>query len=104
MKNVGATNSFIRWPFMVEGMTLGAFSGLVSLGIVYGLYQLILTSLDSAFNALNLIDPVPFAAYWYWILIGFEAIGIVTGGFGSAISIRKYLKEKAYEEAREHHR
>lgn len=103
MKNVGATNSFIRWPFMVEGMTLGAFSGLVSLGIVYGLYQLILTSLSSAFATLQMIEPVPFKTYWYWILIGFEAIGILTGGFGSAISIKKYLKEKEYEEAREHH-
>lgn len=101
MKNVGATNSFIRWPFMVEGMVLGAFSGLVSLGIVFGLYQLILTSLSSAFNALQLIEPVPFSAYWYWILIGFEAIGILTGGFGSAISIKKYLKEKDYDEVRE---
>ena len=101
MKNVGATNSFIRWPFMVEGMVLGAFSGLVSLGIVYGLYQLILTSLSGAFNSLQLIDPVPFLDYWYWILIGFEAIGILTGGFGSAISIKKYLKEKDYDEVQE---
>ena len=98
MKNVGATNSFIRWPFMVEGMVLGAFSGLVSLGIVFGLYQLILTSMSGAFSTLNLIDPVPFVNYWYWILIGFEVIGIVTGGFGSAISIKKYLKEKDYDE------
>lgn len=102
MKNVGATNSFIRWPFMVEGMVLGAFSGLVSLGIVYGLYQLILTSLSGAFRTLNLVDPVPFTDYWYWILIGFEAIGIVTGGLGSAISIRKYLKEKDYDEVQDH--
>ena len=58
MKNVGATNSFIRWPFMVEGMTLGAFSGLVSLGIVFGLYQLILTSLSGAFTALQLIHTL----------------------------------------------
>ena len=88
---------------MVEGMVLGAFSGLVSLGIVFGLYQLILTSLSGAFSALKLIEPVPFVNYWYWILIGFEAIGILTGGFGSSISIKKYLKEKEYEEAREHH-
>lgn len=101
MKNVGATNSFIRWPFMVEGMILGAFSGIVSLGIVYGLYQLILTSLAGAFSSLNLIQPVPFTDYWYWILIGFEAIGILTGGFGSAISIKKYLKEKDYDEVQE---
>ena len=101
MKNVGATNSFIRWPFMVEGMILGAFSGLVSLGIVYGLYQLVITSLSGAFGVLQKITPVSFADYWYWILIGFEAIGILTGGFGSAISIKKYLKEKDYDEVLE---
>lgn len=101
MKNVGATNSFIRWPFMVEGMVLGAFSGLVSLGIVYGLYQLILTSVSSAISILQMIEPVPFVKYWYWILIGFEAIGILTGGIGSAISIKKYLKEKDYDEVQE---
>ncbi|MDD6062467.1 MAG: permease-like cell division protein FtsX [Oscillospiraceae bacterium] len=101
MKNVGATNSFIRWPFMVEGMVLGAFSGIVSLGIVFGLYQLILTSLSGALSQLQLINPVPFSKYWYWILIGFEAIGIFTGGFGSAISIKKYLKEKDYDEVLE---
>ena len=82
-------------------MILGAFSGLVSLGIVYGLYELVITSLSGAFGALQLIKPVPFVDYWYWILIGFEAIGIVTGGFGSAISIKKYLKEKDYDEAQE---
>ncbi|MBQ7542728.1 MAG: permease-like cell division protein FtsX [Clostridia bacterium] len=98
MKNVGATNSFIRWPFMVEGMILGAFSGLVSLGIVYGLYQLIVTSTSGAFGVLKLIHLVDFKDYWYWILIGFEAIGIITGSFGSAISIKKYLKEKDYDE------
>ena len=101
MKNVGATNSFIRWPFMVEGMILGAFSGLVSLGIVFGLYQLILTSVSSTLSSLQLIHPVPFVNYWYWLLIGFEAIGILTGGFGSAISIKKYLKEKDYDEVQE---
>ena len=100
MKNVGATNSFIRWPFMVEGMLLGALSGLISLGIVYGLYQLILASLSSAFNNLDLVTPVPFTDYWYWILIGFETIGILTGGLGSAISIKKYLKEKDYDGVR----
>ena len=103
MKNVGATNSFIRWPFMVEGMVLGAFSGFVSLGIVYGLYQLILASLSNAFGALDLITPVDFKEYWYWILIGFEAIGILTGSLGSAISIKKYLKEKEYEDANDSH-
>lgn len=38
MKAVGATNWFIRWPFMIEGMILGTISGIVSLGVLWGLY------------------------------------------------------------------
>jgi len=98
MKNVGATNSFIKWPFMVEGMVLGGFSGLLSLGAVFGIYTLILKSLESALELNVNINPVPFAAYVLWLLIGFEVIGITTGGFGSLISIKKYLKEKDYDE------
>ena len=60
-----------------------------------------MTSLSGALSQLQLINPVPFSKYWYWILIGFEAIGIFTGGFGSAISIKKYLKEKDYDEVLE---
>ncbi len=101
MKNVGATNSFIRWPFMVEGMVLGSFSGLVSLGIVYGLYELVTTLSASFLATFDSLHLVPFSEYWYWILIGFEVIGIFTGGLGSAISIKKYLKEKDYDKAQE---
>ncbi|MBQ3151807.1 MAG: permease-like cell division protein FtsX [Clostridia bacterium] len=101
MKNVGATNSFIRWPFMVEGMVLGSFSGLVSLGIVYGLYELVSTLSASFIGSFGSLSLVPFSQYWYWILIGFEVIGIFTGGLGSAISIKKYLKEKDYDETHE---
>jgi len=101
MKNVGATNSFIRWPFMVEGMILGSFSGLVSLGIVYGLYELVSTLSASFIGSFGSLQLVPFSRYWYWILIGFEVIGIFTGGLGSAISIKKYLKEKDYDETHE---
>ncbi len=101
MKNVGATNSFIRWPFMVEGMVLGSFSGLVSLGIVYGLYELVSTLSASFIGSFGTLKLVPFSEYWYWILIGFEVIGIFTGGLGSAISIKKYLKEKDYDKAQE---
>ncbi len=98
MKNVGATNAFIRWPFMVEGMVLGAISGVISLGIVYGLYELIIKSLGSAVSVFNLLTPVPFLDYCLWLLLGFETIGIITGGLGSLISIKKYLKEKDYDE------
>ena len=92
MKAVGATNWFIRWPFMIEGMILGTISGIVSLGVLWGLYAVA----EKVFaQTLSLIgfSLVPFSAYWWQILLVFVAIGLFTGGFGSLVSMAKYLKE-----------
>ncbi|MCR5485457.1 MAG: permease-like cell division protein FtsX [Clostridiales bacterium] len=101
MKNVGATNAFIRWPFLIEGMILGAISGVLALGAVYGIYELILKSLQTALSTFDILTPVPFITYCWWLLLGFEAVGIITGGFGSLISMKKYLKEKNYDDTAE---
>ena len=93
MKAVGATNWFIRWPFMIEGMILGTISGIVSLGVLWGLYAVA----EKVFaQTLSLIgfSLVPFSEYWWQILLVFVAIGLVTGGFGSLVSMAKYLKEQ----------
>lgn len=93
MKAVGATNWFIRWPFMIEGMILGTISGIVSLGVLWGLYALA----EKVFaQTLSLIgfSLVPFSEYWWQILLVFVAIGLFTGGFGSLVSMAKYLKEQ----------
>ena len=91
MKAVGATNWFIRWPFMIEGMLLGVISGLLSFGVLAGLYR----GMVYVFNdVLSLFTPVPFGAYAGYILLVFMAIGIFTGSFGSMISMGKYLKEQ----------
>lgn len=93
MKAVGATNWFIRWPFMIEGMILGTISGIVSLGVLWGLYAVA----EKVFaQTLSLIDfsLVPFSGYWWQILLVFVAIGLFTGGFGSLVSMAKYLKEQ----------
>lgn len=93
MKAVGATNWFIRWPFMIEGMILGTISGIVSLGVLWGLYAVA----EKVFaQTLSLIgfSFVPFSAYWWQILLVFVAIGLFTGGFGSLVSMAKYLKEQ----------
>ena len=93
MKAVGATNWFIRWPFMIEGMILGTISGIVSLGVLWGLYAVA----EKVFaQTLSLIgfSLVPFSAYWWQILLVFVAIGLFTGGFGSRVSMAKYLKEQ----------
>lgn len=93
MKAVGATNWFIRWPFMIEGMILGTISGIVSLGVLWGLYAVA----EKVFaQTLSLIgfSLVPFSAYWWQILLVFVAIGLFTGGFGSLVSMAKYLEEQ----------
>lgn len=93
MKAVGATNWFIRWPFMIEGMILGTISGIVSLGVLWGLYAVA----EKVFaQTLSLIgfSLVPFSGYWWQILLVFVAIGLFTGGFGSLVSMAKYLKEE----------
>lgn len=97
MKSVGATNWFIRWPFMIEGTILGIFAGIFSLLILWGIYQLAVNSLglnasqDSMFAGFSAIQ---FKDYYLMILVGFLAVGISAGAFGSIFTIRKYLKEK----------
>lgn len=91
MKAVGATNWFIRWPFMIEGMLLGVISGLLSFGVLAGLYRGMVYVFD---DVLSIFTPVPFGGYAGYILLVFMAIGIFTGSFGSIISMGKYLKEQ----------
>lgn len=95
MKFVGATNAFIRLPFFVEGMTVGAISGLLASGIVIGIYYGIEQALLSP-EAMWLSEftrcIVPFEMVIKPIMSGFILFGIVIGGIGCAMSIRKHLK------------
>ncbi len=97
MKSVGATAWFIRWPFMVEGMSLGIISGVLSLGVVWGVYELVARSIGGSFSLFMSGGIVPFKEHALFILVAFLAVGIITGAFGSAVSIRKYLKEQEYD-------
>lgn len=92
MKAVGATNAFIRWPFMVEGILLGIFSAILGLGIQYGVYSIASIWIGNMLSMLG-GEAVNFLDY-IWIIFGiFAFIGIVIGAFGSIISLNKYLKE-----------
>ncbi len=95
MKFVGATNAFIRLPFFVEGMTVGALSGLLATGVVGGCYYALLNGLQDSTSILTseLIDCMyPFAAVIGPLLGGFVLFGMFIGGTGCASSIRKHLK------------
>lgn len=93
MKAVGATNWFIRWPFIIEGVVIGIFSGIVSLGLVYGLYTLTMNSLGSIFTLFGSAS-IAFSAYAIQMLLTFIAIGVLAGVFGSIFSMGRYLKEQ----------
>lgn len=88
MKYIGATDWFIRWPFIFEGMLLGLFGSLGAILLLYGGYlyaaKVVATS-DFIFTLLPAGQIMPF------LMKDFVGIGVLLGGFGSVISIRKFL-------------
>ena len=96
MKSVGATKWFIRWPFIVEGIVLGVISGLISLGIVFVIYHFASDSVADI-SGVFAVKPVPFKDYVLVMLAAFVATGVITGAFGSIVSMNKYLKEQDYD-------
>ena len=96
MKSVGATNSFVQLPFVVEGIILGVVAGVLSLFAVWGIYELAINRFGDVFSSIGL-EPLKFTDY-AWIMLGvFVAIGIVSGVGGSLITMRKYLTKEGSE-------
>ena len=91
MKAVGATNWFIRWPFMIEGIVIGIISSLVSMGVLAGLYYGVAYVFE---DLLALFKPVAFGQYAGYIFLLFAVIGMFTGSVGSLFSMGRYLKEQ----------
>ena len=95
MKYVGATNGFIRLPFIVEGLFIGTISALITFAVVAGGYVYLfnyITTQATGFIAMLSMCMVPFTSIWPVMLIGFVGFGWLIGGMGSAFSMRKYLK------------
>ncbi|MBQ6165724.1 MAG: permease-like cell division protein FtsX [Clostridia bacterium] len=93
MKAVGATNAFIRWPFVIEGIVLGIISALVAEGVLYLLYMLASVSFAGVFAVFG-TSLVDFGNYALWLLLAFVCIGVFTGMFGSSVSMGRYLREQ----------
>ena len=93
MKYVGATNNFIRWPFIVEGIIIGMISGAISIVIIGTIYNAVL---DPASNMLSSVmkdfSLLTFGDLINYIWLTYMALGIGIGAIGSIISMRKYLK------------
>lgn len=92
MKYVGATNGFIRTPFIIEGIIIGLVSGLISILVVGGGYNYIATKLSSSdiWQRLS-INLLSFSDLFVQIVLVYMILGVGIGIIGSSISMRKYL-------------
>ena len=90
MKMVGATNGFIRLPFIVEGFTLGMVGAALAFGMEWVMYDALLEKIGSA-DALNLFNFVPFQTLLIPMIITFVSAGLFVGIVGSWTSIRKFM-------------
>lgn len=90
MKMCGATNAFVRWPFVYEGIVLGLLGALVAFLLQCGLYGLIVETVSSA--TFGLIKMVAFRSIWLPILGIFAGTGLIVGVGGSVFTIRKFLQ------------
>lgn len=96
MRSVGATDAFIRIPFMVEGMTLGLFSGLFAFFILWFAYGRLLAFFPTSIAFFKLL---PFSEIWVIPFVGALCIGTIVGMLGSAIATGKYLHKEGSEKA-----
>ena len=91
MKMVGATNSFIRLPFVIEGLVLGVLGGGLAFLAEWGLYTLLASRLMGTLAG-SFISVIPFVRVAIPMLIAYLGIGVFVGVFGGVNAIRNYLK------------
>ena len=91
MRMVGATNNFIRLPFIVEGFLLGIFGAVVAFFIEWGVYDALAARIE-AMDTLQMFRIIPFTSVIAFILPSFLLVGFLVGVFGSLLSIRKFLR------------
>ena len=91
MKMVGATNAFIRLPFIVEGFIIGIIAAAAAFFLEWGLYDFVLSKIQQL-DTLKLFVLVPFTDVIELVAIAYALTGFLVGVFGSLLSIRKFLK------------
>ena len=91
MKMVGATDSFIRLPFVVEGFILGFLGAVIAFFLEWGLYNFIESKIGVV-DTLQLIQVVPFTEVVELVAVAYALTGFAVGVVGSLLSIRKFLK------------
>ncbi len=93
MRNVGATNSFIRSPFVIEGIIIGVLGAIIPVGLTIWGYTFLYKQTGGFIvsNMFKLVKPNPFIYYVGGILLG---LGVVVGLIGSILSVNRYLRWK----------
>ncbi len=94
MKAVGATDAFVRIPFVVEGMIIGMISALIAEGLLYFCYRV---ATETISTTLGTTDIVGYSDMALALLLVFLGIGIFAGAVGSFIMIGKYLRKEGSE-------
>jgi len=91
MKLVGATNWFIRWPFLIEGALIGFIGAIIPSAALWFIYSSVYGAVSGFFQGTysSILAPSP---YMYQLILLLTGIGIVIGAAGSALSIRRFLK------------
>ena len=91
LRMCGASNWFIRWPFLVEGVLLGLVGAVLAYLAEWGIYGLIQRAMENS-GILSIITTVPFSQLAYIVMLVFLVVGFAIGAGGSALAIRKFLK------------
>ena len=91
MRMVGATNGFIRWPFVYEGFMIGFLGAVISFFLQWALYEAVAQGVDTN-DTLQLIRIIPFSQLWVPVAGVFAGAGILIGVGGSLSAIRKFLQ------------
>lgn len=89
MKYVGATDWFIRWPFLLEGIVLGCLGGIVAALVLRGAYRVIAAKIYDTLAFFPLLPENPFLHY---VTAAILICGMFVGALGSTISLKKFLK------------
>ena len=91
MKMCGATNAFVRWPFVFEGLILGLVGAVAAFFLQWGIYVLVGSAISGS-DTISLITVLPFQPMALRVLGVFVLTGFVIGAGGSVLAIRKFLQ------------
>jgi len=91
MKYVGATDSYIKGPFIMEGILVGVISAVVAFFVSQWSYMGLMTGISTRF-LISSIGLLEFGSMWVNLLVSYLILGSIIGAFGSSISVKRYLK------------